>query len=333
MTMRYVPFGRVTDFRVSRMGLGCMSMSGCYGAQDDAECIATIHRALDLGVNFLDTSHSYGEGHNQKLIGKALKGRRERVIVHSKTGSMRDPSAGNRSAGAGAPDYLRRTCEESLRRLEIDCLDVLCMSRVDPTVPIEESVGALAQMVKEGKTRHIALSEASPDSIRRAWSVHPIASLQIEYSLFSRDPEEKGNIEAVRRHGMGFMAYAPLGRGILSGQFFKSEDIPAGDRRHANPRYQGENMRRNAQLLHRLKEIADEKGISLACLSLAWLLHQGEDVIPIPSSKSRAHLEDNLRALEVALSAEDLARLEAICPPGAAAGTRYPESEMRRLNV
>ncbi|MGY9006524.1 MAG: aldo/keto reductase [Alphaproteobacteria bacterium] len=330
--MKMIPFGSVTDYQVSRMGLGCMSMSGCYGAQDDDECVATIHRAMDMGVNFLDTSHSYGEGHNQTLIGKAIAGKRDQVVIHSKTGSMRSKDPGNKS-GSGTADYLRKTCEESLQRLKIECLDVLCMSRVDPSVPIEDSVGTLAEMVKEGKTRYIALSEASPESIKRAWAVHPIASLQIEYSLFTRDPEEFGNIDAVRKHGMGFMAYAPLGRGILSGQFFKDADIPADDRRRESPRYQGENMEHNAVLLNKLNDIAKSKGISLPCLSIAWLLHQGDDIIPIPSSKSRNHLEDNLAAMDVQFSAEELASIGEICPPGAAAGTRYPERQMAAVNI
>jgi aryl-alcohol dehydrogenase-like predicted oxidoreductase len=315
------------------MGLGCMSMSGIYGPQDDKECIATIQRALDLGVNILDTSHSYGEGHNQELIGKAIKGRRDKVVIHSKSGSPKGQTADGVNRGGGARDYLRKVCEESLKRLGTDRLDVLCMSRVDRRVPIEESVGAMAEMVKEGKTRYIALSEASPESIRRAWTVHPIASLQIEYSLFSRDPEPFGNIKAVRERGMGFMAYSPLGRGILSGQFHSTDDIPAGDRRREHPRYSGENMLRNVGLLRQLEAIAAEKRVSLPCLSLAWLLHQGRDIIPIPSSKSRDHLDDNLRALEVKLGADDLARIEAISPYGAPAGTRYPEKDMSRLNV
>ena len=330
--MNTVRFGSVTDYRVPRLGLGCMSMSGSYGPQDDRECIATLRRALDLGINFLDTSHSYGEGHNQTLIGKALKGRREQVVIHSKTGSIRSPS-GDPSRGGGAPEYLRKICEESLRRLGIDCLDILCLSRVDPNVPIEESVAAMAKMVKEGKTRYIALSEASPESIRRAWTVHPIASLQIEYSLFSRDPEVAGNIAAVRARGMGFMAYAPLGRGLLTGRFRTAKDLPDGDRRRQFPRFQAENIEKNVQILSRLRDLATEKGISLASLSLAWLLHRGDDIIPIPSSKTREHLEDNLRALAVALTEEDLSRIEEICPPGAAAGTRYPAKQMLRVNA
>jgi aryl-alcohol dehydrogenase-like predicted oxidoreductase len=328
----YVTFGK-TDYRVSRMGLGCMSMSGCYGAQDDDECIRTIHRALERGINFLDTSHSYGEGHNQTLIGKAIKGRRDEVVIHSKTGSPRHKPGDDLNRGGGSEDYLRKTCEESLKRLGTDHLDILCMSRVDRNVPIEESVGAMAKMVKEGKTRYIALSEASPESIRRAWTVHPIVSLQIEYSLFSRDPEEFGNLDAVRQRGMSLMAYSPLGKGLLSGAFRAAADLPPGDRRRELPRFRDGNIGRNADIIGQLERIAKEKGVSMAALALAWLLHQGREVIPIPSSKSRHHLEDNLRAFDVVLSDGDLARIDAMCPVGAAAGTRYPENQMSRVNV
>jgi aryl-alcohol dehydrogenase-like predicted oxidoreductase len=308
-------------------------MSGCYGAQNDDECIRTIHRALDLGINFLDTSHSYGEGHNQELIGRALKGKRDEVVIHSKTGSPRTKADDPTNRGGGSEAYLRKTCEESLKRLGTDRLDILCMSRVDRNIPIEESVGAMAKMVQEGKTRHIALSEASPESIRRAWAVHPIVSLQIEYSLFSRDPEQFGNLDAVRQRGMSLMAYSPLGKGILSGAFRSAADLPADDRRHEQPRFQGDNLARNARIIALLETIAAEKEASLAALALAWLLHRGEEVIPIPSSKSRNHLEDNLRAASMTLTAEDLQRIDAICPAGAAAGTRYPESQMSRVNV
>lgn len=331
--MERIPFGTVTDYTVSRMGLGCMSMSGIYGAQDDDECIATIHRAMELGVNFLDTSYSYGEGHNQRLIGKAIKGRREEVVIHSKSGAPPPKDESDLNRGAGGEKYLRMICEESLKRLEIDCLDILCMSRVDREVPIEESVGTMARMVEEGKTRYIALSEASPESMRRAWTVHPIASLQFELSIFSRDPLEMGNLETARELGMGFMAYSPLGRGILSGQIRSADDVPEGDTRKNYPRYSPENMAKNTRLLDLLEALAGEKGISLPCLALAWVLHQGEDIVPIPSSKSRAHLEDNLKALEVELTPEDLARIDEICPPGAVAGTRYPERMMVRMNV
>lgn len=330
--MDYVKFG-TTDYQVSRIGLGCMSMSGCYGAQDDDECLRTIHRALELGVNFLDTSHSYGEGHNQELIGRALKGKRDQVVIHSKTGSPRTKTGDPVNRGGGSEDYLRKTCEESLRRLGTDHLDILCMSRVDKNVPIEELVGAMAKMVQEGKTRHIALSEASPDSIRRAEAVHPIVSLQIEYSLFSRDAEQYGNLDAVRSRGMSLMAYSPLGKGILTGAFQRESDLPADDRRHETPRFQGGNMARNAQLIARLKAVAAEKNASLPALALAWLLAQGKEVIPIPSSKSRDHLQDNLSALSIKLTPQDLARIDAIVPAGAVAGTRYPEKQMSRLNV
>ncbi|MEE8213086.1 MAG: aldo/keto reductase [Alphaproteobacteria bacterium] len=331
--MKMIPFGTVTGYTVSNMGLGCMSMSGCYGAADDNECIATLHRAMELGVNFLDTSYSYGEGHNQTLIGKAIAGRRDQVVIHSKSGAPPPKDADDTNRGAGSEAYLRMICEESLKRLKIDCLDILCMSRVDREVPIEESVGTMARMVEEGKTRFIALSEASPESIRRAWSVHPIASLQFEYSIFSRDAEAFGNLEAAREHGMGFMAYSPLGRGILSGQIHGADDLPEGDNRRTYPRYAPENMAHNANLLGQLEEVARDKGISLACLAIAWILHQGDDIVPIPSSKSRDHLEDNLKALTVELGADDLARIEEICPMGAVAGTRYPERMMSRMNV
>jgi aryl-alcohol dehydrogenase-like predicted oxidoreductase len=330
--MKYTTFG-TTGLRVSRIGLGCMSMSGCYGAQDDAECERTIHRALDLGVNLLDTSHSYGEGHNQTLIGRALKGKRDKVVIHSKTGSPRVKTSDGANRGGGSAEYLRRTCEESLQRLGTDHLDVLCMSRVDRNVPIEESVSAMALMVKEGKTRHIALSEASAETIRRASAVHPIVSLQIEYSLFSRDPEHFGNVTEVQKRGMSLMAYAPLGRGILSGQFHKADDVPDGDRRRETPRFRPENFPHNAKLLAELESIAGDLHITLPRLAIAWLLHRGEEIIPIPSSKSVRHLEDNMAAADVVLSPEILARVDKLCPYGAAAGTRYRPEEMSRVNV
>jgi aryl-alcohol dehydrogenase-like predicted oxidoreductase len=313
--MKHIKFGP-TDLLVSPIGLGCMSMSGCYGQQDDEECIATIRRALELGVNLLDTSYNYGEGHNQTLVARAIKGRREDVVIHSKTGSSR--VSGNYVSGT--PEHLRKTCETSLERLEIDCLDVICMSRIDPVVPIEESVGAMAQLVEEGKTRHIAISkDASPELIRRAWAVHPIVSLQDEYSLFIRDPEG-GLLEKCRKQGMAFMAFAPLGRGILTGQFRSVETVPEGDRRHRDPRYQRGNIEHNVSIVEKLEEIAVEKGISIGTLALAWLMTREGAVIPIPSSKSRDHLEENVAATNVELSAEDLAQIESICPPGAAAG-------------
>ena len=330
--MDYVTFG-TTGRRVSRLGLGCMSMSGCYGAQDDAECIRTLHRAFERGVNLVDTSHSYGEGHNQELIGRAIKGRRDAVVIHSKSGSPRSKPGDGLNRGGGDEAHLRKNCEESLQRLGTDHLDVFCLSRIDRNVPIEDSVGAMAKLVQEGKTGNIALSEASPESIRRAWTVHPVVSLQIEYSLFSRDPEQHGNLGAVRERGMSLMAYSPLSKGLLAGRVRTVDDVPAGDRRRELPRFQPENMMHNARLLVQLEAMAAEKDVSLAALTLAWLLHQGREVIPIPSSKSRDHLEHNLRALDVSLSTEDLARIEAVCPIDAAAGTRYPAEQMSRVNV
>jgi len=326
--MEYVQFG-TTEFKVSPMGLGCMSMSGVYGPADDDESIATLHRAFDLGINFIDTSASYGNGHNHELIAKALKGRRERIVIHSKSGSPRTPDAsGNRSGSA--PEYLTQNCEQSVKRLGIDCLDVFCMSRVDPKVPVEESVGAMARLVERGLTRYIGLSEASANSIRRARKVHPIASLQMEYSLWSRDPEG-GNIQACREFGMGFMAYSPLGRGFFAGAVHKISDIPNDDNRRSHPRFQPGNMERNLKLLAEFEAMAKEKSATPAQLALAWLMAQGSDVIPIPSNKSRRHLEENINAINIKLTKEDLAKLDAIFPQGAAAGART--KDMDRVNV
>lgn len=326
--MDYVRFGS-TELQVSRLGLGCMSMSGVYGPADDAESIATLHRAFDLGVNLLDTSASYGNGHNQELIARALKGRRERIIIHSKSGSPRAPDASGRRSGS-APEYLIQNCEQSLKRLGVECLDVFCMSRVDPMIPVEESVGAMARLVEQGKTRYIGLSEASPESVRRARKVHPVASLQMEYSLWSRDPEG-GNIRACREFAMAFMAYSPLGRGFFAGAVLRPEDISESDNRRQNPRFEPANLERNLRLLARFQELAREKSVTPAQLALAWLLAQGRDIIPIPSNKTRRHLEENLKALEIRLTEEDVERLGAIFPPGVAAGNRA--RDMDRVNV
>jgi aryl-alcohol dehydrogenase-like predicted oxidoreductase len=326
--MEYVQFG-TTEFKVSRLGLGCMSMSGAYGPADDNESIATLHQAFDLGINFIDTSASYGNGHNHELIAKALKGRRERIMIHSKSGSPRTPDASGRRSGS-SPEYLTQNCEQSVKRLGIDCLDFFCMSRVDPEIPIEESVGAMARLVERGLARYIGLSEASADSIRRARKVYPVASLQMEYSLWSRDPEG-GNIQACREFNMGFMAYSPLGRGFFAGAVHAAEDMSEGDGRSGHPRFQPGNLEKNLELLRRFEELAKEKGATPAQLALAWLMAQGDDIIPIPSNKTRKHLAENIRATEIKLSPEDLARLDAIFPPGAAAGPR--SRDMHRVNI
>jgi aryl-alcohol dehydrogenase-like predicted oxidoreductase len=326
--MEYRGFGQ-TDFKVSPMGVGCMSMSGVYGPADDGESIATLHRAFDLGINFLDTSASYGNGHNHELIAKALKGRRERIFIHSKSGSPRAPDASGIRSGS-SPEYLSQNCEQSVKRLGIECLDVFCMSRVDPQIPVEESIGAMARLVERGLTRYIGLSEASPSSIRRARKVHPIVSLQMEYSLWSRDPEG-GNIQACREFGMGFMAYSPLGRGFLAAAVRDVADIGERDNRRNHPRFQMGNIEHNLKLLAALEAMAKEKNVTPAQLALAWLLAQGEDIIPIPSNKSRKHLEENLKAIDIKLDKEDLARLDRLFPPGAAAGPRT--RDLDRVNV
>jgi aryl-alcohol dehydrogenase-like predicted oxidoreductase len=306
-------------------------MSEQGGVVDDVESIATLHMAFDLGINFLDTSANYGQGHNHRLIARALKGRREKVIVHTKSGSPRTPdSSGSRSGST--PEYLTRVCEESLQRLEIETLDVFCMSRIDPDIPIEESVGAMARLVEQGKTRYISLSEAGAGSIQRANKVHPIVSLQMEYSLWSRDPED-GNIQTCRDHGMGFMAYSPLGRGFLAGQFRALAELDEDDARLNSPRFQPDNFQQNLQLLAQLEDIAKEKSATLAQLALAWVMAQGNDIIPIPGAKSRNHLEENVKAIHIQLTPDDLARLGKIMPPGAAAGMRLTEEQLSRVNI
>ncbi len=325
-----------SDLMVSAIGLGCYGMSGVYGPADDAESIATIRRALDLELNFLDTSASYGNGHNHRLIGEAIRGRRHDVVIHSKSGSPRDggPEA---VRGGGDPRYLRQTCEQSLKNLGIETLDVFCMSRVDPNVPVEESVGGMAELVREGKTRFISLSECSAQSLRRGSAVHPLVSLQMEYSLFSRDAEEQGQIDACKELGMAMMAYAVLGRGMLSDQVPKVEELATDDVRQRLPRFQSANVKKNLGLLSAVAAIARSKNATLAQLSIAWPMAQGKRagvlITPIPGAKSRQHLEENVRAAEIVLTAEDLAEIDRIVPPGAASGTRYPTGQMHRVNV
>jgi aryl-alcohol dehydrogenase-like predicted oxidoreductase len=326
--MEHRIFG-TTDLNVSPLGLGCMSMSGVYGTADDSESIAMLHRAFDLGINFLDTSASYGSGHNHELIAKAIKGRREKIVIHSKSGSPRTPDATG-IRGGSTPDYLMRTCEESLKRLSVDMLDIFCMSRVDPNVPIEESVAGMARLVEQGKVRYIALSEASAASIHRAQKIHPVVSLQMEYSLWSRDPET-GNLQACREFGMGFMAYSPLGRGFLAGAVHRRQDLADGDSRATHPRFQPGNLEHNLKLLAQFEEVAKERSVTPAQLALAWLMAQGKDIIPIPSSKTRRHLDENLKAIDIKLTKEELARLDVLMPSGAVAGART--RDMERVNI
>jgi aryl-alcohol dehydrogenase-like predicted oxidoreductase len=331
----YRKFGN-SDLDVSLVGLGCYGMSGVYGPTDDAESLATIRRALELGINFLDTSASYGQGHNHRLIGEAIRGRRHEVVIHSKSGSPRDGDV-NAVRGGGDPAYLRRMCEESLRNLGIETLDVFCMSRVDPRVPVEESVGAMAELVKEGKTRFISLSECSADSLRRGSSVHPLVSLQMEYSIFSRDAETQGQLAACRELGMAMMAYAVLGRGFLTSHAPGLADMTEQDIRTRLPRFQPGNVEANLKLRSALENLAREKNATLAQLAIAWPIargfHTGTTVISIPGAKSRKHLEENIRAADLDLTSQDIETIDRLAPAGAAAGTPYPTGQMHRLNV
>jgi aryl-alcohol dehydrogenase-like predicted oxidoreductase len=317
-----------SSLEVSALGLGCMSMSGTYGKSDDAQSIAVIHRALDLGVSHLDSSDMYGWGHNEDLIGRALRGRRNRVVLATKFGQVRSPDGANLIEGR--PEYVQRACDASLRRLQMDEIDLYYQHRVDPKVPIEDTVGAMARLVEQGKVRSLGLCEAAPATIRRAHTVHPISAVQLEYSLLYRHPAEEA-LGTCRELGITFVAYSPLGRGFLSGRIESAEAIPEDDRKRQHPRFQGENFDHNRRLVGRIEAIARNKGVTPSQLALAWLLAQGPDVVPIPGTKRVAYLEENLGALDVRLSAEDLRRIDEAVPAGSAKGGRYPDAQLRAV--
>jgi aryl-alcohol dehydrogenase-like predicted oxidoreductase len=308
-----------------------MGMSEFYGTTDDAESIATIHLSLDRGMNFLDTADMYGPFKNEVLVGKAIQGRRDEVVLATKFGNQRSPD-GKFLGVSGRPEYVRACCEASLQRLNVDVIDLYYQHRVDPKTPIEETVGAMAELVKQGKVRYLGLSEAAPATIRRAHRVHPISALQTEYSLWTRDPED-GILTAVRELGIGFVAYSPLGRGFLTGRFKRPEDIPEGDFRRFNPRFQGDNFNKNLDLVGHIGALAQAKGATPAQIALAWVMAQGEDIVPIFGSKKRSRVEENLKALDVWLTPADLQEIDRVLPSGSTAGTRYPEQHMSAVNL